>query len=300
MNYLVTGAAGFIGSHIAQKLLNLGHQVSTIDNLSTGFKSSIPENCNFIEGDIANKESINQLNDQKFDAILHIAGQSSGEVSFENPIYDLDSNTASTLMLLDYAVKTKCNRFVYASTMSVYGEQNKKEQFSEKDDVSPKSFYAVGKLASENYLKIYKEQYDINYTALRYFNVYGLGQNLDNLKQGMVSIYLRQFIDDDFDVVEVKGSVKRFRDLSHIDDITDVSVEAIYNKDNEAFEAGFKEVMKGHRVLCRRGAEFGDTVDGIIAIWPLGLINLARMKGMSVSVEDELVPKDLLAECGSH
>jgi len=171
---------------------------------------------------------------------LHIAGQSSGEVSFENPIYDLDSNTASTLMLLDYAVKTKCNRFVYASTMSVYGEQNKKEQFSEKDDVSPKSFYAVGKLASENYLKIYKEQYDINYTALRYFNVYGLGQNLDNLKQGMVSIYLRQFIDDDFDVVEVKGSVKRFRDLSHIDDITDVSVEAIYNKDffNEIINIG--------------------------------------------------------------
>jgi len=239
-NYLVTGAAGFIGSHIAQKLLNLGHQVSTIDNLSTGFKSSIPENCNFIEGDIANKESINQLNGQKFDAILHIAGQSSGEVSFENPIYDLNSNTASTLMLLDYAVKTKCSRFVYASTMSVYGEQNKKEQFSEKDDARPKSVYAVGKLASEHYLRIYKEQYNINYTALRYFNVYGLGQNLDNLKQGMVSIYLKQFIDDDFDVVEVKGSNKRFRDLSHIDDITDVSVEAIYNKDffNEIINIG--------------------------------------------------------------
>lgn len=75
-----------------------------------------------------------------------------------------------------------------------------------------------------------------------------------------------------------------------------VCFEAIYNKDNKAFETGFKEVMKGHRLLCRRGAEFGDTVDEIIAIWPLGLINLARMKGMDVSVDDELVPKDLLAE----
>ena len=79
-----------------------------------------------------------------------------------------------------------------------------------------------------------------------------------------------------------------------------VCFEAIYNKNNEAFEAGFKEVMKGHRILCRRGAEFGDTEDEIIAIWPLGLINLARMKGMDVSVDDELVPKDLLAECASH
>lgn len=74
--------------------------------------------------------------------------------------------------------------------------------------------------------------------------------------------------------------------------------EAIYNQNKEAFEVGIKEVMKGHRVLCRRGAKFGDTEDEIIAIWPLGLINLARMKGMDVSAEDELVPKDLLAEVG--
>lgn len=79
-----------------------------------------------------------------------------------------------------------------------------------------------------------------------------------------------------------------------------ICFEAIYNKDNEAFATGIKEVMKGHRVLCRRGGEFGDTEDEIIAIWPLGLINLARMKGMDVSVDDEMVPKDLLAECSTH
>ena len=193
-NYLVTGAGGFIGSNVAQRLLNLGHQVVTIDNLSTGYESCIPKQCLFIKGDISDTESIEQLDNKKFDAILHIAGQSSGEISFEDPVYDINSNAVSTLRLLDYAVKTNCQRFIYASTMSVYGQKNHKEQFSEQDSVRPKSFYAVGKLASEHYLRIYKEQYGIDYTALRYFNVYGAGQNLNNLKQGMISIYLKQLL----------------------------------------------------------------------------------------------------------
>jgi len=230
MNYLVTGAAGFIGASIAQRLLDLGHIVVTMDNLSTGYKSNIPKHCIFIHGDISKDESIQKLNNMRFDAILHIAGQSSGEVSFEDPAYDINSNTVSTLKLLDYAVKTNCQRFIYASTMSVYGENNQQEQFSESDITAPKSLYAVGKLASENYLRIYQEQYGIKYTSLRYFNVYGAGQNLANLKQGMVSIYLKQFIDDDFVKVEVKGSVERFRDLSYIDDVAEVTIESISNK----------------------------------------------------------------------
>ncbi len=78
--------------------------------------------------------------------------------------------------------------------MPVYGEDGEKEQFSEEDITEPKSFYAVGKLASENYLKIFQREFGIEYTALRYFNVYGEGQNLENLKQGMVSIYLSNFL----------------------------------------------------------------------------------------------------------
>lgn len=227
--YLVTGAAGFIGSRIAQKLLDMGHFVTTVDNLSTGCIESIPEGCVFIEGDISNIGVVAKLNYQKFDAILHIAGQSSGEVSFEDPSYDINSNTVSTVLLLDYAVKTDCKRFIYASTMSVYGQQGQQERFCENSVPCPKSFYAIGKLASEHYLRIYGEQYGIRYTALRYFNVYGDGQNLSNLKQGMVSIYLKQFLDDNFQEVTVKGSLDRFRDLSYIDDVVDATVDSIGN-----------------------------------------------------------------------
>jgi len=240
MKYLLTGGAGFIGSVIAKKLLNQGDEVVIIDNLSTGYLSNIPIGASFIKGDISSINTIKELDNQYFDAILHIAGQSSGEISFEDPIYDLNCNTTSTLRLLDYAVQINCKRFIYASTMSVYGEQDNKEQFSENDQTNPKSFYAVGKLASETYMKIYQQNYGIDFTSLRYFNVYGAGQNLKNLKQGMVSIYLKQFIDDKFDVVEIKGSIERFRDLSYVDDIADVTIKSINSKEfyNDIFNVG--------------------------------------------------------------
>ena len=251
MKYLVTGGAGFVGSAVAKKLLADNHQVVIIDNLSTGYIENVPAEVIFIEGDISQKETIDKLNNMKFDAILHIAGQSSGEISFEDPVYDLNCNTTSILRLLDYAKNTGCKRFIYASTMSVYGEQKGKVKFSEKDETDPKSFYAVGKLASEKYMQIYKNQYGIDFTSLRYFNIYGPGQNLENLKQGMVSIYLKQFIDDKFKNVEVKGSLDRFRDLVYIDDIVDITIESIDNKNfyNNIFNIGTGRKVKVSEIL---------------------------------------------------
>ncbi len=226
MRYLVTGGAGFIGGAIAKRLLEDGNEVYIIDNFKTGYKFNIPKKAIFIEGDFSKDSTIEKLNGVEFDTIFHIGGQSSGEISFEEPEYDLNTNTLSTLKLLQYAQKTNCKKFIYASTMSVYGEEKSKEQFSEDDKTNPKSFYAVGKLASEKYLDIFSKEYGIDYTALRYFNVYGVGQNLENLKQGMVSIYLKQFFDKSFKEIEVKGSLERFRDLIYIDDIVDITIEA--------------------------------------------------------------------------
>lgn len=229
MKYLVTGGAGFIGSAIARKLLQNGFEVWIIDNLKTGYKSNIPQNAQFIEGDFSKNETIEKLSNRIFDGIYHIGGQSSGEISYEDPEYDLNTNTLSTLKLLQYCVQTGCKKFVYASTMSVYGEYNGKEQFNENDETKPKSFYAVGKLASEKYMEIFSKQFGINFVSLRYFNVYGPGQNLDNMKQGMVSIYLKQFLDDRFDKVVVKGDTNRFRDLIYIDDVVSITIEAMKN-----------------------------------------------------------------------
>lgn len=228
--YLVTGGAGFIGAAIAKKLIKSGNTVYIIDNLQTGYEENIPKMAKFICGDFSQDSVINQLNNEKFEAIFHIGGQSSGEISFEDPEYDLNTNTLSTLKLLQYCVQTGCKRFIYASTMSVYGEYGGKEQFSENDETKPKSFYAVGKLASEKYMDIFSKQFGIDFTSLRYFNVYGPGQNLDNMKQGMVSIYLKQFLDDKYDVVEVKGDLNRFRDLIYIDDVVNATIGSLDNE----------------------------------------------------------------------
>jgi len=227
---LVTGGAGFIGSNIAKKLIKDNHEVYIIDNLKTGYVDNIPNEATFINGDFSQDEILSKLDNTKFDVIFHIGGQSSGEISYEDPEYDLNTNTLSTLKLLQYCQKIGCKKFVYASTMSVYGEKEGQEQFSELDDTNPKSFYAVGKLASEKYMDIFSKQFGIDFVSLRYFNVYGVGQNLENLKQGMVSIYLKQFFDDSFSEVIVKGSLERFRDLVYIDDVADITIESAFNK----------------------------------------------------------------------
>ena len=240
MNFLVTGGAGFIGGAIANRLVKMGHSVWIIDNLKSGYITNIPSGAVFIEGDFSKNDILAKLDGVRFDGVFHIGGQSSGEISFEDPEYDLNTNTLSTIKLLQYCVRTNCKKIVYASTMSVYGERNNQEQFSESDEANPKSFYAVGKLASERYLSIFSKQYDIKYVALRYFNVYGPGQNLENLKQGMVSIYLKQFLDEDFDKVVVKGSLNRFRDLVYIGDVVNVTIDSMEKQiyDNQILNVG--------------------------------------------------------------
>jgi UDP-glucose 4-epimerase len=222
---LVTGAAGFIGSAVARKVMGLGYDVVTIDNLSTGNVANIPEGVVFIKGNLQDEEIISQVENHNFEAIFHIAGQSSGEISFDDPVYDLQSNTQSTLLLIQLALKTNCRKFIYASTMSVYG-QHEDTPISEDEVPLPKSFYSVGKLASENYMNIYKD-FGINFFSLRLFNVYGPGQNMDNLRQGMVSIFMSQAINTG--KVVVKGDARRFRDMVYIDEVVAAFISAFHS-----------------------------------------------------------------------
>ncbi len=231
MNYLVTGAAGFIGGAVAKWLLANGHRVTTIDNLSTGKKDNLPEGINFIEGNDYDAIVLEKIQNEQFDAIIHIAGQSSGEVSFEDPEYDLKTNTLSTLQLLKIAHKTGCRKFIYTSSMAVYGDAEF-ELVTEDTVPIPKSFYAVGKLASENYMRIFSS-YGIQCIALRLFNVFGMGQNMDNLKQGMASIYLAQAIKTGH--IVIKGSSDRFRDFVYIDDVVS-AIDLFLNRTGEGFE----------------------------------------------------------------
>ena len=122
--YLVTGAAGFIGSTLAKRLIDDGNKVVTVDNLSTGNINNLPEGIDFIKGDIGDPDIYKKIPKVNFDAIFHIAGQSSGEISFDDPIYDIKTNAESTLLLLKFCMQNNCKRLIFASTMSVYGRKN--------------------------------------------------------------------------------------------------------------------------------------------------------------------------------
>jgi UDP-glucose 4-epimerase len=222
---LVTGGAGFIGSHLSRRLLAEGWHVDVVDNLTTGFRENIPAGTNFFEIDVSRNHLPELLPARRYDAVFHLAAQSSGEISFDNPSYDLRTNCQSTLLLLEWCKTHGTARFLYTSSMSIYGDQEA-QPVTERAAPVPKSFYGVGKLASEAYLKIY-EPLGIRSTALRLFNVYGPGQNLSNMRQGMVSIFLAYILNNQ--KVVVKGSPERYRDLVYIDDVIDAYMACLAN-----------------------------------------------------------------------
>ena len=212
---LITGVAGFIGSHISERFLSHGYHVVGIDDFSTGKRENIPSGVDFIEGDLASTD-IFKIIPTDCRKILHLAGQSSGEISFDDPVSDLHRNAVSTLNLIRYGVQNKVERIVHASSMSVYGSVGE-DAIPESARCQPLSCYGVSKLASEQYMRIYQNQ--LPYVSLRMFNVYGPGQDMDNLRQGMVSIYLSQAIRTK--KIHVKGSLERFRDFIYIDDVVE-------------------------------------------------------------------------------
>lgn len=213
MKVLITGVAGFIGSKIASKFVMMGYEVIGIDDLSNGDKKNIPSGIKFLQLDLSDPNNIGEI-PQDCEIILHLAGQSSGEISFDNPIADLNKNTSSTLNLIQYGIKNSCKKIIYASSMSVYGDTPDKP-VSEKYQTRPLSCYGISKLTSEHYLKIYANK--LPFISLRMFNIYGPGQDLKNLRQGMVSIYMAQAIENN--LIQVKGSVDRYRDFVYIDDV---------------------------------------------------------------------------------
>ena len=218
---LITGIGGFIGSKIGEKAIDKGYEVIGVDDLSSGNKINIPSEAHFIKLDLSKKENIPKL-PTDIDFILHLAGQSSGDISFDNPILDLEKNTHSTLNLIRFGIENKVKKILYASSMSVYGSVEDKP-ISEECETSPLSCYGVGKKCSENYLYVYNNQ--LPYLNYRMFNVYGPGQNMSNLRQGMVSIFLSQAIN--LNSITVRGSLKRFRDFIFIDDVVECWLKGI-------------------------------------------------------------------------
>lgn len=243
---LVTGVAGFIGSRIAEALLASGYRVIGLDDLSVGKLSAVPSGVDFLNRDV-NDPALTSLLPAKLDYILHLAGQSSGERSFSDPVADARMNYTSSLSVSKIALEKHPRKIVHASSMSVYGANEHKQPFRESDPALPISFYGVSKVASEMQLRILKTIPSISF---RMFNVYGPGQDLDRRDQGMVSIFLAQaMLDGSF---FVKGSLERVRDFIYIDDVV------------EAWLRSLQIEVGGHEVF-NLGTGMATSVSGLLS-----------------------------------
>jgi nucleoside-diphosphate-sugar epimerase len=227
--FLVTGGAGFIGSNITEKLLKDGHYVRVLDNFSSGKESNLAfaqglsaKNYELIKGDIRDKAACDKAC-QGVDYVLHQAALRSVPKSMKDPESYNDVNINGTLCMLQAASKNKVKRFVLASSSSVYGDV---DTFPEKEDFYPKliSPYALSKLANEYYCKIWAEFFDVSCVCLRYFNVFGPRQALDDEYAVVIPKFIHCILHDE--QPPIFGTGKQSRDFTYIDSVVQANILA--------------------------------------------------------------------------
>ncbi len=235
MKILVTGGAGFIASQIADAFINEGHKVFIIDDLSTGFEKNINPKAEFIKADICDLELSKLFEKEKFDLIDHHAAQMDVRRSVADPVFDANINILGTINLLKNAVKTGVKKFMFASTGgAVYGEQ-KYFPADEHHPTNPLSPYGISKLSVEKYLYFYKVQYNLNYTILRYANIYGPRQNPFG-EAGVVAIFSSKLIKGEQPVIN--GTGEQTRDYVFVGDVVQANLITLSDKESDIYNIG--------------------------------------------------------------
>jgi UDP-glucose 4-epimerase len=226
MRILLTGGAGFIGSHVADQLLARGHEVAIVDDLSTGKRENVPEGIPFYELDIRSgcAEAFEKFEPE---ALCHQAAQMDVRRSVREPDFDADVNVLGTLRLLENCMRYDTKKVVFASTGgAVYGEQREFPAF-EDHPLYPVSPYGVSKLAGERYLHYYHVQYGLSYASLRYANVYGPRQDPHG-EAGVVAIFCGNLVYGRESTVN--GTGEQTRDYVYVEDVARANVLALENE----------------------------------------------------------------------
>lgn len=219
MKVLVTGGAGFIGSHVVERLLKEDCNVVVIDNFNTGLEQNIPDDIKLIKMDICSPGIINVFLQERFDAVIHMAAQTMVPVSILKPNDDCQINIFGTVNLLEACRKTGVKRVVFASSAAVYGDAED-IPITEETDTIPTSFYGLSKLTVEKYLQLYYQLYGLEYFVLRYSNVYGERQG-DGGEGGVISIFTRKFSEGQ--ALVVHGDGRQTRDFIYVGDVAEAN-----------------------------------------------------------------------------
>jgi UDP-glucose 4-epimerase len=224
LKILITGGAGFIGSNVADGLLKKDHSVVIIDDLSNGKEENIPQKAKFYKTDIRDKEIQKIFKAEKPDVVIHNAAQLSVRVSLEDPIMDADINIMGSLNVINNCHIYKVNKIIFASSGgTVYGEQ-KYFPADEDHPARPISPYGVSKLATENYLYCFNNNYGLDFISLRYGNIYGPRQDPYG-EAGVIAIFSKKILESKNPTIN--GDGLQTRDYVYISDAVDINVRAI-------------------------------------------------------------------------
>jgi UDP-glucose 4-epimerase len=233
---LITGGAGFIGSNIADAYIAGGHQVTILDNLSTGQRKNIPAKAQFREVDLRDGDAVRRVMEEgRFDVVNHQAAQMNVRKSVADPVYDASVNIVGMLNLLEGCVGTGVRKVIFASSGgAIYGEQ---ERFpaDESHPTRPISPYGVAKLATEEYLFYYKAVHGIDTVSLRYANVYGPRQNPEG-EAGVIAIFTTRCLTGQ--QAFVNGTGKQTRDYVFVGDVVRANVRALEHSGSDFFNVG--------------------------------------------------------------
>lgn len=263
MKVLVTGGAGFIGSHVTEKALRQGHQVVVVDNLSSGKREHVAKDAVFYHASVVSEEMQEILLKERPEVVIHLAAQSVVPVSIHDPQLDADVNVKGMLRLLEGSRMVGVRKVIFSSTAAVYGEP---ESFPIREEqaghlLSP---YAVSKYAGEHYLAVYHHLYGLSYTVFRFANVYGPRQ-LPKSDGGVVAIFTEAVKQGT--PLTINGDGEQTRDFIYVEDVADAMMRAFDKGDNRVLNLSTGtptsinrlidelEIISGRQIERRYGPE---------------------------------------------
>jgi len=261
MNTLVTGGAGFIGSHVVKHLLRANHKVVVLDDLSGGFKENIPKGTKLYKGSITEKELVEfVIKKNKIDYVFHLAAYAAEGLSHFIRSFNYENNLMGSINLINASVKYKVKCFVFTSSIAVYG----RNQLPMTEDTvpSPEDPYGISKYAVELDLKAAHEMFGLDYIIFRPHNVYGEHQNLGDKYRNVIGIFMNQIMKGE--PLTIFGNGLQTRAFSHIDDVAPIIADSIKKKRkayNQVFNIGADKPYSINELIEEISGVFNVTVD---------------------------------------
>jgi UDP-glucose 4-epimerase len=245
MKAIVTGGAGFIGSHLVEELITKGFEVHIIDSMISGKQENIHPLATLHVEDICSKQAKQIILQEKPNIVFHLAAQADVSRSINDPQHDADVNIKGTINILEACRDASVDKIIFASTSAVYGELQK-DLITEMDPTVPISYYGLSKLTAESYIRLFSRLYGLSYTILRYGNVYGPRQTPKG-EGGVVAVFLDRL--DKGTMLNIHGDGEQTRDFIYVKDIVQANIAAIDKGHQEVIHASTTQRTSVNRLL---------------------------------------------------